>query len=55
MGKYIVRWDRVPERVKTMWDYAFKQEKMNYYQPTGIAHKAIFIDFCILTMRTLVL
>ncbi len=55
MGKYVVRWDRVPERVKAVWDYAFKQEKMDYYQPAGIAHKAIFIGFCILTMRTLVL
>ena len=45
----------MPERVKAVWDYAFKQEKMDYYQPAGIAHKAIFIGFCILTMRTLVL
>ena len=32
MGKYVVRWDRVPERVKAVWDYAFKQDVSAIFQ-----------------------
>jgi len=49
------RFDRIEERVKAVLRYAFKQEKMDYYQPAGWAHKLIFFGFLVLTIRTLIL
>jgi len=49
------RFDRIPERIATVLRYAFKQEKMDYYQPAGWAHKLIFTGFIVLTIRTMVL
>ncbi|HWX74516.1 MAG TPA: (Fe-S)-binding protein, partial [Solirubrobacteraceae bacterium] len=37
------------------WTYAFRQEKMDYYNPAGLAHKFIFFGFIVLQVRTLVL
>ncbi len=49
------RFDRLDERLIAVWQYAFKQEKMDYYQPAGIAHKLIFVGFVVLLLRTLIL
>ena len=49
------RFDRIGERLAGVWRYAFKQEKMDYYQPAGIAHKLIFTGFLVLLLRTIVL
>ncbi|HEX7604284.1 MAG TPA: (Fe-S)-binding protein, partial [Polyangiaceae bacterium] len=49
------RFDRIGERLLGVWRYAFKQEKMDYYQPAGIAHKLIFTGFLVLLLRTIVL
>ncbi len=49
------RFDRIGERLLGVWRYAFKQEKMDYYQPAGIAHKLIFTGFLVLLLRTLIL
>src|SRR5262249_28952827 len=49
------RFDALFARVRAVWRYAFKQEKMDYYQPAGIAHKLIFIGFVVLLFRTLIL
>ena len=49
------RLDFLAERVKAVWRYAFRQEKMDYYQPAGIAHKLIFVGFITLLFRTIVL
>jgi len=49
------RFDRLDERLLATWQYAFKQEKMDYYQPAGIAHKLIFGGFMVLLARTLIL
>ena len=49
------RLDRLLDRVAGTWRYAFKQEKMDYYQPSGLAHKLIFVGFLTLLFRTLVL
>jgi len=49
------RFDKLEDRVLAVWNYAFKQEKMDYYQPAGWAHKLIFAGFITLTLRTLVL
>ncbi|MBX3202101.1 MAG: (Fe-S)-binding protein [Labilithrix sp.] len=55
LGRFTNRFDRIPERLAAVFRYAFAQEKMNYYQPTGWAHKLIFVGFLVLTLRTLVL
>jgi len=55
IGKFIDRFDRIPERISAVLRYAFAQEKMAYYQPAGIAHKLIFVGFLVLLARTLVL
>src|SRR5262245_14207238 len=55
VGKFVVRWDRVPERIAAVMRYAFAQEKMDYYQPAGWAHKLIFVGFLVLLLRTLIL
>ena len=55
LGRFVNRFDRIPERLAAVFRYAFAQEKMSYYQPAGWAHKLIFVGFCVLTLRTLVL
>ncbi|MBV9949242.1 MAG: (Fe-S)-binding protein, partial [Myxococcales bacterium] len=42
-------------RLRGTWRYAFRQEKMDYYNPAGVAHKAIFAGFVLLLVRTLML
>ena len=49
------RLDYLATRLAGTWTYAFRQEKMDYYSPAGIAHKFIFAGFVVLLFRTLVL
>jgi Fe-S oxidoreductase len=49
------RFDRVGERLRGVWRWALRQERMGYYQPVGIAHKLIFTGFMVLLVRSLVL
>jgi Fe-S oxidoreductase len=49
------RFDRIGDRIAATWRYAFKQERMDYYQPAGWAHRLIFVGFNVLLLRTLVL
>jgi len=49
------RFDRIWERLLGTYRWAFKQERMDYYQPAGIAHKLIFLGFVVLLLRTLML
>jgi len=55
VGRSANRIDKLGERLRGTWRYAFAQEKMDYYQPAGIAHKLIFLGFSVLLLRTLVL
>jgi Fe-S oxidoreductase len=55
VGRYEMRWDRIPERVKGVVEYALAQKKMRYYPLAGVAHMAIFLGFSILLLRTLIL
>ena len=55
VGAPIDRLDRLVDRLAGTWRYAFKQEKMDYYQPAGIAHKLIFAGFMVLLLRSLIL
>src|ERR1700722_12403246 len=47
------RLDRIPERIEAVWRYAFVQEKMDYYQPAGLAHKLVFAGFILRRFRIL--
>ena len=55
VGKWVHRFDRIPDRIAATLRYAFAQEKMSYYQPAGWAHKLIFVGFLVLLLRTLIL
>jgi Fe-S oxidoreductase len=55
VGRPDDRLDRLADRFVSTWRYAFKQEKMDYYNPAGIAHKAIFLGFGVLLLRSLIL
>ena len=55
VGRPANRFDRIGDRLAAVWRYAFQQEKMDYYQPAGWAHKLIFFGFIVLLFRTLVL
>ncbi|CAN5752743.1 (Fe-S)-binding protein [soil metagenome] len=54
-GRSENRFDRIGERLRVVWRYAFAQEKMDYYQPAGIAHKLIFVGFIVLLANTIIL
>jgi Fe-S oxidoreductase len=45
----------IGQRLAGTWRFAFRQEKMDYYLPAGIAHKLIFTGFLVLSLRTLIL
>jgi len=55
IGRPEARLDHLKERAQGTWRYAFRQEKMDYYNPAGIAHKAIFAGFVLLNFREVVL
>jgi Fe-S oxidoreductase len=47
--------DHLGARLRGTWRFAFRQEKMDYYNPAGIAHKFIFAGFVVLLVRSLLL
>jgi Fe-S oxidoreductase len=49
------RTDRIPERLKAVWTFAFYQKKMRNYLAAGLAHQLIFMGFVVLLLRTLIL
>src|SRR5262245_29423509 len=55
VGRPVARFDRVPERLRGVWRFAFKQERMPRYWLAGAAHQIIFIGFIVLLIRTLIL
>jgi Fe-S oxidoreductase len=55
LGRFVDRFDRIPDRIAAVLRYAFAQEKMSYYQPAGWAHKLIFVGFLVLSLRTIIL
>lgn len=55
VGRGEDRLDRIAERLKGTWEYAFRQRKMGYYPLAGLAHKLIFFGFLVLLLRTLIL
>jgi len=55
IGGPAARLDHLDTRAKGTWRYAFCQEKMDYYNPAGVAHKFIFFGFLVLQLRTLIL
>jgi Fe-S oxidoreductase len=55
VGQPTARFDHLGVRLRGTWTYAFRQEKMDYYSPAGLAHKLIFVGFIVVSARTLVL
>jgi Fe-S oxidoreductase len=55
IGQPTQRLDHIGARLRGTWRYAFRQEKMDYYNPAGWAHKLIFTGFVVLLLRTLIL
>src|SRR5580704_15439751 len=55
VGQPTSRLDHLAARLRGTWRYAFRQEKMDYYNPAGVAHKFIFAGFVVLLLRTLIL
>src|SRR5580704_519303 len=55
IGQHTSRLDHLGARLKGTWRYAFRQEKMDYYNPAGWAHKLIFTGFVVLLLRTIML
>jgi len=49
------RFDRLPDRVQGVLEYAFGQKKMHYYRAAGLAHHLIFAGFMVLLINTLTL
>jgi len=54
-GQPDARFDRIGDRLRGTWRFAFRQERMAYYQPAGIAHQLIFLGFMLLLARSVVL
>jgi len=55
VGRDVNRLDRLSERLKGTFVYAFLQKRMPYYMGAGLAHMVIFFGFLILLLRTLML
>ncbi|HEY1696191.1 MAG TPA: (Fe-S)-binding protein [Polyangiaceae bacterium] len=55
IGRHTNRLDHIGARLRGTWRYAFRQEKMDYYNPAGWAHKLIFTGFVVLLLRTIML
>ncbi len=49
------RVDRLSDRLKAVWTFAFFQKKMRYYWWAGIAHQFIFLGFGVLLARSIIL
>ncbi|MFO0587744.1 MAG: (Fe-S)-binding protein [Polyangiaceae bacterium] len=55
VGRSEDRTDNIFERLKGTYIYAFVQKKMGNYPLAGLAHKAIFLGFLVLLLRSLML
>ncbi len=55
VGRSEERTDNLFERLKGTYIYAFAQKKMGYYPLAGLAHKAIFVGFMVLLLRSVML
>ncbi len=55
VGRSEDRTDNLLERLKGTYEYAFVQKKMGYYPLAGLAHKAIFVGFMVLLLRSIIL
>jgi heterodisulfide reductase subunit C len=55
VGRADNRLDRLGERLKGTYEFAFVQKRMDNYRVAGLAHKLIFIGFLVLLFRSLML
>ncbi|RYE80774.1 MAG: (Fe-S)-binding protein [Myxococcales bacterium] len=49
------RFDRIPDRIRSVVEYALGQRKMHYYRLAGLAHHLIFAGFIVLLLNTIIL
>ncbi len=49
------RIDRLSDRLRAVWTFAFFQKKMRYYFWAGLAHQLIFLGFGVLLARSVIL
>ncbi|HMJ11525.1 MAG TPA: (Fe-S)-binding protein [Polyangiaceae bacterium] len=54
-GTWESRFDRLGERLKAVWVFAFFQKKMRYYMLAGLAHQLIFLGFVVLLLNSIML
>lgn len=48
------RLDSIPRRLKTMFEFAFGQERLIFHDPkAGVMHAMIFWGFCVISLRTI--
>ena len=55
VGRDENRLDRLGDRIRGTYEYAFVQKRMSNYTGAGLAHKLIFVGFLVLLFRTLIL
>lgn len=55
LGPEEYRFDRIGERLRRTWQFAFAQQRMRRYWWAGIAHLFIFFGFLVLLFRSLIL
>ncbi len=49
------RFDRLAQRLRATWNFAFRQRRMPRYPLAGAAHMVIFLGFGVLLLRSLIL
>ena len=55
LGPSESRFDRIGERLRRTWKYAFVQKRMRRYWWAGAAHGVIFVGFGVLILRSVML
>lgn len=55
LGPNDLTWDRISDRLRTTFRFAFAQERMRRYWLAGVAHNLIFLGFVVLLLRSLIL
>jgi len=55
LGPIENRFDRIGDRLRRTWNFAFAQKRMRRYWWAGIAHQLIFLGFIVLLLRSLIL
>ncbi len=55
LGPNDLKWDKIADRLRATYRFAFAQERMRRYWLAGVAHNFIFLGFVVLLLRSLIL